>query len=365
MTQKSSKSFVILIVDDNLQNLQVLGGILREQNYSVLAVQNGASAIKMMERIHPHLILLDIMMPDIDGIQVCARLKQDSNTADIPIIFISAKNDEATIVKGFNAGGADYITKPFIASELLARVKHQLKISQNERSLLEIIEMKNKFFSVVTHNLKDPISKMIGLAAQLPQKIEKEDYTRAMLYAQEIHQSAVSQFKMLENLLEWARIQLDTITPISELVFPNDASNEALNIYQISILQKNISIKTNIAIDSIRTDPRLLQTILRNIISNAIKFTPQDGTIFIDAFLRDQSIVISIKNTGPGLNPSELEYLRSQDTNIENMQHINPNIGAGLGLKICKELLSILNGALEIDSHLGYWTKFMIILPKQ
>lgn len=364
MTNKSSKSFVILIVDDNLQNLQVLGGILREQNYSVLAVQNGASALKMMERIHPHLILLDIMMPDIDGIQVCTRLKQDANTADIPIIFISAKNDEATIVKGFNAGGADYVTKPFIASELLARVRHQLKIMQNERSLLEIIEMKNKFFSVVTQDLKNPIGKMIGLTSQLPQKIEKEDYTRAMLYAQEIHQSAVSQFKILENLLEWARIQLDAITPNSELVFPSDACNEAFSLFQISIVQKNITVKQNIAVDSIRTDPRLLQTILRNLISNAVKFTPQDGTIFIDAFQRDQSIVISVKNTGNGINESELENLRNQDTNIENIQHLSPDRGAGLGLKICKELLNLLNGQLEIDSHLGYWVKFMIVIPK-
>lgn len=364
MNTENNKSFVILIVDDNMHNLQVLGGILREQNYSVLVVQNGTSALKMMERVRPHLILLDIMMPDIDGIQVCTMLKQNEWTASIPVIFISAKNDEATIVQGFNVGGVDYISKPFIPSELLARVRHQLMIAQNEKSLLEIIDTKNKFFSIVAHDLKSPINQIIGLSEILPAKLEKEDYARAIQYAQHIHEAAINQFKLLENLLDWARIQLGVLSPRIELIFPLDLFNEVTSLYQLAIIQKHLSVKLNVTADSMKADPRLLQTIVRNLLSNAIKFTPADGYITIECYQKNQSSIITVKNTGQGLTEVEMDQLRSNETYIDSSQHRNPNRGTGLGLRICKELLKLQNGHLEIDSQYGQWTMFTVTLPR-
>lgn len=119
---------LILVVDDNPQNIQVLGNLLMEQEYEVGVAQNGVIALQFIEERLPDLILLDIMMPEMDGIELCKTLKKNNQHSHIPVIFLTAKAETDDIVRGFDAGGVDYVTKPFITAELLARVKTHLEI---------------------------------------------------------------------------------------------------------------------------------------------------------------------------------------------------------------------------------------------
>jgi len=138
---------LILIVDDLPQNLQVLGSILRKNKYQIAVATNGQQAIDVLENISPDLILLDVMMPGIDGHEVCRRLKEQERTRDISIIFLTAKSETADIVKGFDLGAVDYITKPFNATELLSRVKTHIELKKNRDVILNLIdelEEKNK-----------------------------------------------------------------------------------------------------------------------------------------------------------------------------------------------------------------------------
>ena len=135
MSQLSHSSGSILIVDDVPSNLQLLSNLLSEQGYKVYKVLDGTLALRSVNLKPPDLILLDIMMPGMDGYEVCSRLKADRQTQDIPIIFLSARDDELGKVKAFSVGGVDYITKPFQVNEVLARVKHQIQIRQLQRQL--------------------------------------------------------------------------------------------------------------------------------------------------------------------------------------------------------------------------------------
>lgn len=130
----------ILIVDDTLQNIQVLGTVLREQNYQINVAQNGIQALEMVEKVEPDLILLDVMMPEMDGFEACQRLKADEKTREIPIIFLTAKVETEDVVHGFEIGAIDYVTKPFNAIELLARVKTHLELRRLRQELLEYNE---------------------------------------------------------------------------------------------------------------------------------------------------------------------------------------------------------------------------------
>jgi len=129
----SIKKNIILIVDDDNINLQVIGSFLYNKNYKIILAKNGNDALKSVENNHPDLILLDIMMPGMNGYEVCKKLKDNNQTKDIPIMFLTAKTETKDIIKGFNTGGVDYITKPFIKEELLARIKTHisLKVSQD------------------------------------------------------------------------------------------------------------------------------------------------------------------------------------------------------------------------------------------
>jgi len=124
----------ILIVDDNPQNLQLLGALLKEKGYRVAVAQRGSVALEYVQKRRPDLILLDIMMPEMDGFTVCTKLKKNKSTGDIPVIFLTAKTDTESIVNAFETGARDYITKPFNQSEVLARIKNQLEIQRLTRS---------------------------------------------------------------------------------------------------------------------------------------------------------------------------------------------------------------------------------------
>mgnify|MGYP006414143001 FL=1 len=130
----------ILIVDDTLQNIQVLGTILREQGYQLNVAQNGKQALESVQKVHPDLILLDVMMPEMDGFETCQHLKADPETADIPVIFLTAKIETDDIVKGFELGAVDYVTKPFTATELLRRARTHLELSQLRRNLEQLVD---------------------------------------------------------------------------------------------------------------------------------------------------------------------------------------------------------------------------------
>jgi DNA-binding response OmpR family regulator len=135
MTETSEKGARVLIVDDTIQNIQVLGTVLREENYQINVAQNGLQALDVVTKVTPDIILLDVMMPELDGFETCKRLKADAATRDIPVIFLTAKVETEDIVHGFELGAVDYVTKPFNATELLARVHTHLEVQRLRREL--------------------------------------------------------------------------------------------------------------------------------------------------------------------------------------------------------------------------------------
>ena len=158
---------VILIVDDIPDNLKVLGELLKNNGYKVRPVPNGKMALQVAEKEKPDLILLDIMMPDMDGFEVCRRLKENEYLNDIPIIFISALNDTKNIIKAFTSGGIDYITKPFQAEEVSARVATHLKICWQKNELHRLNIEKDKFFSILAHDLRNPFGGFMKLTEMM------------------------------------------------------------------------------------------------------------------------------------------------------------------------------------------------------
>ncbi|HRK60694.1 MAG TPA: response regulator, partial [Candidatus Kapabacteria bacterium] len=160
----SIKKKLVLVVDDVEQNVAVVSQILRSHGYGVMAAFNGETALRMLEKRIPDLILLDIMMPVMDGFEVCAKIKENENLKNIPIIFLSALSDTDVKVKAFNVGGVDYVSKPFQEAEVIARVAVHIKIANLEREQREFIEKltimndeKDRLMQIVSHDLRSPL----------------------------------------------------------------------------------------------------------------------------------------------------------------------------------------------------------------
>ena len=171
----------ILIVDDTVENLQVLSSVLEQEGFQINVAQNGSEALEVAEKAHPDLILLDIIMPELDGFEVCKRLKADDVLCEIPVIFLTAKVETDDIVKGFEMGAVDYVTKPFQATELLVRVRthlsiHLLQLSLR-RSLEENARMKREHEALLRHELRNRITPILGYAEILKQ-IAQDDLGR-------------------------------------------------------------------------------------------------------------------------------------------------------------------------------------------
>jgi signal transduction histidine kinase len=354
----------ILIVDDVPANLRLLDHILKDKGYKVRPVPNGTLALQVAEKEKPDIILLDVMMPDIDGFEVCRRIKENPKLNDVPIIFISALNDTNDIVKALTSGGADFITKPFKAEEVRVRVATHLNIYWQKKELQRLNAEKDKFFSIIAHDLRGPFSSFLGVTQLLDEKLSELTREDIQDFAASMRSSATNLFNLLENLLQWAKIKQGLIPfePTNILLF-KIAEESIVNVHEAA-KNKGIGIVNNIG-DSIEVyaDKNMLQTVIRNLVSNAIKFTPRGGKIFLEAKDgKDQAVEVSVKDSGIGMNQVMVDNLFRLDVRT-NRPGTEGEASTGLGLILCKDFIEKQGGQIWVESEEGKGSVFHFTVP--
>ena len=363
---KTTKKPLILIVDDTPKNIQVLGNILRDKGYSISVATSGKQSLELVKTEEPDLILLDIQMPEMDGFEVCATLKANPDTKEIPVIFLTAMVESEKIVHGFELGAVDYITKPFNAAELIVRVATQIEISQSREKLVELNATKDKFFSIIAHDLRNPFAGIIGLSdimeiMLLESNGEKPE--QLIELTKMIKKSSESALDLISNLMDWAKSQTGgiSINPISltmQYIF-----SSAFQIVNGNALKKNITIEKSFADnDTVYADNMLVNTILRNLLTNAIKFTHPNGKIIVSALNKDNFLEISVADTGVGIDPKHIHKIFRIDSKF-SLLGTNKEKGTGLGLILCKEFVEKQGGTIWVESKLGKGSKFTFTLP--
>lgn len=370
---------LILIVDDIPKNLQVLGSILNLESYQIAFASSGMQALTVLETTKPDLVLLDIMMPEMDGFEVCTYIKSNPDLKDIPVIFITGKAEQEDIVTGLKLGAVDYITKPFNTPELLTRVKTHIELKRSKddirkyaveleqaRDELTLLNAsKDKFFSIVAHDLRSPFSGFLGLTQLL-----LEDYNRLkpddmQQIASSMNKAAIKLYSFLENLLQWSKSQMGHISLNSTKLELNDIFNRIQFILSDTIADKNITITNNIPKDLfVSADNNTLDTAIRNLVTNAIKFTPQQGTIDFNLLdVTPDMVLFEISDSGVGIPPDSLSKLFRIDSKVITIGTANER-GSGLGLLLVKEFIEKNNGTIALESKINFGTKAKISLPR-
>ncbi|MEI6436661.1 MAG: hybrid sensor histidine kinase/response regulator [Bacteroidota bacterium] len=356
----------ILIVDDIPENLKILADILEDEGYKVRPVLNGIQALQVAEKEKPDIILLDILMPGMDGFEVCQRLKESQNLNDVPIIFISALSETNNIVNALKSGGADYIIKPFRAEEVKARVATHLKLFQQRQELLQrsddlqkLNAEKDKFFSIIAHDLRSPFHGFLGLTQIIAEELSNMTLNEIQKIAVTMRNSATNMFRLLENLLEWAQMAQGLIPFNPEVVHLPTFMRKSLSMSRESAISKGIELTSDIPDElMVFADPNMLQTIIRNLVSNAVKFTSKGGTINVSAKAAgDSSVEISIKDDGIGMNTEMLGDLFRLDVKT-NRDGAEGEPSAGLGLILCKDFIERHGGKLSVESEEGKGSRF-------
>jgi two-component system, sensor histidine kinase and response regulator len=354
---------VVLVVDDTEQNLSVVGNILLENDYEIQLVTSGEEAFESLNEIIPDLILLDVMMPGMDGHEVIRRLKSDDKYMEIPVIFLTAKVETEDVVKGFELGAVDYVTKPFRKAELLARVKTHIKLKNTENELRDLIKMKDRLFSIIGHDLRGPIGTFMMVMDTITDESRDLPEDKVKRYLQQMKDTSKGAYGLLENLLTWARSQQKLVTFEPAVQNLNGIVEDTIKVLDGTAKSKSITLKNELEPEiSGFFDKNSISTVIRNLISNALKFTEKDGEIKISCFKEDNELHISVKDSGIGMKEAAMNKLFKKDQ-ITTTRGTNGEKGTGLGLLLCKDFVVGNNGRIWVESEIGKGTVFTFSVP--
>jgi signal transduction histidine kinase len=353
----------ILLVDDDPRNLQMLLVQLSDSGYKLLIASNGEQALRQAKYVCPDLILLDIMMPGIDGFETCRRLKADNTTKNIPVIFITALTETVDKIKGFAVGGVDYITKPFQHEEVLARVNAHLTIQHQQQQLRELIASKDKFFSIIAHDLKGPLTVFQVYIELLAEHIDTYSKNQIKAFTQTLQETFNNFHGLLENLLTWSRLQRGMILFRPQPIEVQEFILRNITLCTPNAKQKQILLKSTIeARTKVLADKNMVDTVLRNLLSNALKFTHPGGEINVLTTQDTKDVTIAVSDTGIGIDGEHLSKLFQIDESCHTPGTAGEK-GTGLGLILCKEFIEKNGGKIWAESEIGKGSSFKFTLP--
>ena len=364
---------LILIVDDVPQNLQVLRSTLQKADYRIAAANNGEVALRYLQKNTPDLILLDVMMPVLNGFEVCQQIKAQEHLKDIPIIFLTARTEKEDVVSGFEAGGVDYITKPFNMAELMSRVKTHIELKQARdtilninQELVELNEEKTELMHIASHDLKNPLTAILMHAQSLIDR--STDDAENLESGEAVLRSGKKMLDIITNLLDIQRLEAGKESYNPELIDLIELVSQSLKDHQRHAKNKNIDLQWQPENDLFFTesDWRLLQQILDNLLSNALKYSPPGTCVRVEltASQDQEQVYLAITDSGPGFTEKDRQQMFKKFARLS----ARPTAGedsTGLGLSIVKRLCSLLGVELELDSAPGEGSCFRLVLPRQ
>ena len=382
------KDSVILIVDDTPENIDILSDVLKDYERKIAV--NGERALNIANsETPPDIILLDIMMPGMDGFEVCKRLKSEDRTKDIPVIFITARDDQESLIKGFDSGAVDYIKKPINSDEVLRRVNLHLSLIKYRKELENLNknlegEVKNRtheliiardkaeesnrlkshFLSLMSHELRTPMMGILGFSEILKEELKEKELSE---YADNLFNASTRLKDTLEAILNMSRIEsskqnmeiseFDIVEKIKELLKTHTSK---ANLKGLALNFKPDSESTIAYLDSVK-----FEIIFNNIVDNAIKYTRQ-GDVSVNLTVTNENKVryhkITVKDTGIGI-PEEMhdvifdEFRQADEGMGRNFE------GVGLGLSLVRKYIHAMNGEISLQSTPGMGTEFTILLP--
>ena len=357
----------IVICDDDKDIVRALQIYLSNRNYELLCAYTGREALDFVKKGDVSLVLLDIMMPEMDGYEVLQHLKNNPETNNIPVIIMSALSDMQSIVKGYQLGATEYVTKPFQREELVKRVAHRYELFSIKRIKQELentIESRDTLYSVIAHDLRSPLGslKMMNNAIlMMVDKNQVSDEVYEML--QMMNKTSEEIFQLLDNLLKWAKNRLNKQNIYRQQVDINSIVNSTAEIFIPMATQKGISIMLEGLDKELMgsTDIDMVKTIVRNLISNAVKFSYEKGLITVSTKTDGDFVVVSVKDSGKGIKKEDRGKLLRSNTHFTSYGTNNEK-GSGLGLMLCKDFVEQLGGKLWFDSEEGKGTTFYFSL---
>ncbi len=350
---------LVLVVDDQQANVRMVGALLARAGYQVLPALSGAEGLELARTKTPDVVLLDMKMPGMDGFEVLRQIRLDDTTRDLPVIFLTADNDRENLIRAFAAGAIDYITKPFVAEELLARVHTHIDLKRSRDTLRRFAQEKQEMAELVAHDLRNYFANIL-FAADLLVGSEGISPAQARL-VDSIHSSADSGMLFLQVFLEQQEHQAHGAAieplPVRQMLC------EVVDLFSRPACAKNISLDLveheTVIVSGLRVG---VAHVLQNLVSNAIKYSPRDSTISITATRHGNHGRMQVMDRGPGISEEDQARLFQRFVRLST----EPTEGestTGLGLALAKQQARAMGGNLWYDQRDGGGSVFTLELP--
>jgi len=376
----------IIAVDDNLENLTALKNTLKDL-YEVYPCPSAARMFSLLEHVQPDLILLDVEMPEMNGYDAARKLKSETQTSDIPVIFLTSMSDAQSEMEGLAIGAIDYIRKPFVAPLLLQRIKTHLSIFEQEREIIHLLELKTEevklreaaeleaenasrakgeFLSHMSHEIRSPLNAVIGM---INIANEENDLDKIKLYLGKADNAAKQVLGVINDILDMSKIEANKLElSLGEFDFKKMITN-IIDVTGIRAQEKHqqiaVNMNPNLPLFVISDELRLSQ-VITNLMTNAIKFTPENGKVTLSAEKLEEkdgeiTIRVEVADSGIGISPEQQKKL-FQAYNQADASITGKFGGTGLGLVISKRIIELMQGTIWIESELGKGAKFIFTI---
>lgn len=379
MTYERDASGHILIVDDNQNNCDLLSRRLSRQGYSCMSLNSGVDALDALKHELPDIILLDVMMPEMDGFEVLEIIRREHTAVELPVLMVTAKNAHEDIVKAFELGANDYIDKPVDFPVLLARIKHHLlhkqlddEFRRSQQQLQEqnaLLDKSNQykvnFLSSMSHELRTPLNSILGYSELLIEGLMGELTDKQKEYCKEIYDSGKYLLVIINDLLDLSKIEAGKMTLDIEPTEIAPLVSSVIGILKEKADRHGVSLVTSIQenLESTLLDPVRIKQILINLVTNAIKFTQAGRMVALNVFLESDELVLQVTDEGCGIPNEEIQRIFLPFEQVESPIKTNRAEGTGLGLALVNKLTLLHEGTVTVESDVGKGSVFAVRLP--
>jgi signal transduction histidine kinase len=361
----------ILLVDDDRINLHILAGILRPHGVLVTEASSGEDALAKYAQTMPDLVLLDVMMPGINGFETCRQLKKTYGEACSPVIFITAKSEADDIVEGLEAGGVDYLPKPFRPKEAIARIKIHLQnrsLHEQEKQLVEQLShanaAKNRLLGMAAHDLRNPLASIRALAEFLSDGTVGPLAPDQLDLVKTIHEASQSMLTLVNELLDLSVIEAGELKISPKATSLGELIAKSVGLANVNASKKGTTVQFADAsgLPKVMIDGDKIKQVVDNLLSNAIKFSPPKAVIRVSLTAAAGRITVAVRDQGPGIPEGERGKL-FKDFGKTSVKPTGGEKSTGLGLAICKKLIEAHRGTICADNEPDGGCTFKFFLP--
>jgi two-component system sensor histidine kinase/response regulator len=359
----------ILVVDDTAASLKMLAGLLKDAGYKVRPVPSGILALQAAAAEPPDLILLDITMPEMDGYEVCQRLKENPALKPVPVLFISALTETTDKVKAFQVGGLDFVTKPFQFDEVRARVEThlalrrlQLELERKYDELRKLEQMRDNLTHMIVHDLRTPLTAIAGYLQlmQLKKDPLSEEQRR---YVDGARTGTTTLIEMISSLLDVNRLESGDMPLDKEICDLSVVAAQAMKTLEGLTIGRNVTLEHPEEPVHALCDSAVVLRVIANLVGNALKFTPKSGSIKVVVLTEGETVRVEVRDTGYGIADEYLDRVFDKFAQVDARGE-HKKYSSGLGLTFCKLATEAHGGRIGVSSEVGKGSTFWFELNR-